>query len=290
MSTFIKIAGVTPPSSRPRVDTLDPLLPVRGALVLIDPTHPASPWAPGTPGANTQVPNIAASQLAEIRGAMLGGDSLSARYVKGSAWDDKVHGVVTRTARGGIHGKPSQTAAYQAGAFRSIELPQAALAHVVANQEHSYYFSQWSYISKPEGAGYPVQGFIGHNHSAAGPRVISWQSSSQPTTGAPEYLGHWNDSPATTGDKFRYLAVSKVSGTGALTLSDTLGRFGWGRLSPSLTNPEVTQGFPSYVIYRQYFEDLTISGRTHAEVAAIDRDLHIREVLTAGGRYFGDVV
>lgn len=288
MSTFIKIAGVNPPSGRPRVDTLDPLLPDRGALALIDPTHPASPWAAGLPADNSSVPNIAADQLAEATGGRVDLPSMKGRYVKGSAWDNAVHGSIARSARGGVHGQPSQTSAYKPEAFRAMELPEAALAHIVANQGHSYYFSQWMRITKTEGAGYPVYGFIGHNHSAAGPRVLSWQSSSQPTTGAPEYLGHYNDSTATPGEKFRYLAVSRVSGTGALTPAATLGRFGWGRLSPSLTNPEVTQGFPSYIIYRQYLEDLTLSGRSFSEVAAADREMYNNEVLAAGGRYYGD--
>jgi hypothetical protein len=33
---------------------------------------------------------------------------------------------------------------------------------------------------------------------------------------------------------------------------------------------------------------LTVSGRTYAEVDAIDHALYTREVLTPGGRYYGD--
>lgn len=45
---------------------------------------------------------------------------------------------------------------------------------------------------------------------------------------------------------------------------------------------------PSLVFYRFYIEDLTVSGRTYEEVKAIDDALYTKEVLTAGGRYYGD--
>lgn len=39
---------------------------------------------------------------------------------------------------------------------------------------------------------------------------------------------------------------------------------------------------------RAYVEDLTVSGRTYAEVDAIDHALYTKEVLTPGSRYYGD--
>ncbi len=44
----------------------------------------------------------------------------------------------------------------------------------------------------------------------------------------------------------------------------------------------------SHIIYRVYLEDLTVSGRTHTDVDAIDYAYYTRQVLTAGGRYYGD--
>ena len=45
---------------------------------------------------------------------------------------------------------------------------------------------------------------------------------------------------------------------------------------------------PSFAFYRCYVEDLTVSGRTFAEVADLDQQLYTKEVLTAGGRYHND--
>lgn len=44
----------------------------------------------------------------------------------------------------------------------------------------------------------------------------------------------------------------------------------------------------SWIFRRLYLEDLTVSGRTYDQVAAIDQALYTKEVLTAGGRYYGD--
>lgn len=43
----------------------------------------------------------------------------------------------------------------------------------------------------------------------------------------------------------------------------------------------------SVILYRAYIEDLTVSGRTYAEVDALDYALY-QAAFAAGGRYFGD--
>ena len=44
----------------------------------------------------------------------------------------------------------------------------------------------------------------------------------------------------------------------------------------------------SWILYRTYVEDLSVSGRTYAEVDALDYALYEKHVLTADGRYYGD--
>lgn len=53
-------------------------------------------------------------------------------------------------------------------------------------------------------------------------------------------------------------------------------------------SPSNYQSCGSQVVYRFYIEDLTASGRTYAQVRDLDYALYQREVLTAGGRYYGD--
>ena len=48
------------------------------------------------------------------------------------------------------------------------------------------------------------------------------------------------------------------------------------------------RGKPSRAVYRMYIEDLTVSGRTYAQVDAIDYAQFTKDVLTVGGRYYGD--
>lgn len=50
----------------------------------------------------------------------------------------------------------------------------------------------------------------------------------------------------------------------------------------------IRERLSSSIFYRAYIEDLTVSGRTYAEVDAIDYALYTKEVLTPGGRYYGD--
>ncbi|MCB4842518.1 hypothetical protein LHV18_18025, partial [Providencia rettgeri] len=45
---------------------------------------------------------------------------------------------------------------------------------------------------------------------------------------------------------------------------------------------------PAWIFYRAYIEDLTVSGRTWDEVNAIDKAMYEKEVISVGGRYFGD--
>jgi hypothetical protein len=44
----------------------------------------------------------------------------------------------------------------------------------------------------------------------------------------------------------------------------------------------------SHIFYRYYIEDLTVSGRTYAQVDAIDYAEYTKQVKTVGGRYYGD--
>jgi hypothetical protein len=45
-----------------------------------------------------------------------------------------------------------------------------------------------------------------------------------------------------------------------------------------------------HVFWRGYVEDLTVSGRTYAEADAIDIAEFTKQVLTSGGRYYGDTI
>lgn len=52
---------------------------------------------------------------------------------------------------------------------------------------------------------------------------------------------------------------------------------------------ERTNKAASRVLYRWYLEDLTVSGRTYAEVLAADYALY-QQAFGVGGRYYGDTL
>lgn len=64
-----------------------------------------------------------------------------------------------------------------------------------------------------------------------------------------------------------------------------------GSVANALLNPVGASGYknnaPSFVFYRTYLEDLTLSGRTYAQVSAADLALY-NAAFGAGGRYAGD--
>lgn len=261
----------------------DPLLSA-GSLVLLDLTHPASKWTTAMPAASRSVPNIASPHLAKLSGLTEEDPSILGAYVRGNDWTSD-HGTISRSARGGLHGAINQTASYGPYAYAGLELPAAAMAYILKNQDHAYYVSQWNKITKLEGAGYPAYGLIGSAVGDSGPMVMAWQQADRPGATSPSSLG--SDSSGyphlSLGTKLRSTAVTRATGT----MTDTsVGRFGWGRLIPSLPGT----GGASYTIYRQYVEDLTVSGRTYAQVNAQDKALYTAEVLTSGGRYYSDSV
>ncbi|WP_171495393.1 hypothetical protein, partial [Acinetobacter soli] len=70
------------------------------------------------------------------------------------------------------------------------------------------------------------------------------------------------------------------------TLGNTDLLIGNGRLSP-YNQAQILNDVPSLIIYRIYIEDLNASGRTFAEVKAID-DAEFEKAFAVGGRFYGD--
>jgi hypothetical protein len=74
--------------------------------------------------------------------------------------------------------------------------------------------------------------------------------------------------------------------TGSITtLRNTLAM--WGALNAYSTAMGGSTAAPSFILYRFYLEDLTVSGRSYAEVDAIDYALWQTD-FGAGGRFAGD--
>lgn len=305
-----------------RVDRLES----SGSLLLIDPTHEANPWASGVPADHAVIPNIladtgiygntAAARDAKLRvpAAFTGTAGKIERTGRGG-----LHGISPQAGTAVLQSGPSL-------GF-PIELMRYILANPDHRYYMGYWgritrgvpstgYSSHGIISI-NGNGQQTNSFLfslSMNPTAA----TKWNA--RPTEAAEHDLGHtenpYNSQP---GNKFLAKASAgwlttnstkpnALPGDGteqAVTGSYAGGCINWGSSLPmdgiGATGTTGTGVFnagaastttkdtaPSHILYRLYLEDLTVSGRSHADVAAIDHALYTEEVLTDGGRYYAD--
>lgn len=186
-------------------------------------------------------------------------------------------GRVERTAKGGIHGiyPPVQASAPSSRACFSARLPLALEDYVLANQDHSFYLSLIGRITRDtvSSASAQLAGLF-TNPSGGSEQSVSVVQS----TGAKTIAG------LTTGDKLinRMSGVSSsdiflcdVAQSGLELVSnptqDSARRdlFTLGGLSAALY-----QGYPSWIFYTLYIEDLTVSGQTYAQAHAKSEEVY----------------
>lgn len=80
--------------------------------------------------------------------------------------------------------------------------------------------------------------------------------------------------------------IAGYNGTGITASSDLI--IGNGQIPPwSGSASQALNSSPSYVLYRIYIEDLSLSGRTFEQVKAID-DAEFAKAFAVGGRFYGD--
>lgn len=82
--------------------------------------------------------------------------------------------------------------------------------------------------------------------------------------------------------------INGYGGTGITTSTDLI--IGSGHIPPyagSIAANQSINASPSYILYRIYIEDLSLSGRTFDQVKAIDADEHTK-AFGVGGRFYGD--
>lgn len=282
MSTFIKIPGVNPPASRPRVDLVDPMLPDEGALYLYDPTHPAGAWGGGAT-VGLSIPNVAAASAAKLTGSALngtlakGGTTVTAR----------------RSSKGGIHLTHPEGAA-RSGEFVAMDVPSALAAYIQANPTHSYYMSQWTRTTRLASWG-GTPSFTSTIHINSGSFLATIfhtpegaNTYPQKNLGADKLLGaRTTYSPPLNTPALSSVGVSGWYGTAPTTsVGMTVRPFMLGGTGAV----QAVASSPNLAIYRCYLEDLTVSGRTYAQVGAVDSAQFTEACLTADGRYYGDTV
>ena len=271
-----------------------------GSLALIDPSHPANPWASGyIPNDADTVPNIAWKEAAALLGAGTQA-SLAGLVTKPTQFTSAV-GVLERSSKGGLHAIMSASAAFGTGKGMGIRPAQGIADWIVANPTHKYYISLWMKITRFNNENGSPMGFAlnsSPSQAAQSLALIGGANDNLPSGAA--RLGQrrsrleWRLSSdaalaAPFADAtFSNIAVNGNTGTANVTGSAAQAQmklFGAGMVTPFGTS---TAGYRSELLWSAYLEDLTVSGRTYAQVDAIDYAEYQKQCLTAGGRYYND--
>jgi hypothetical protein len=274
----------------------DPILSA-GSLLLVDATHPLQPWGAGVPDTNTWLPNIATDEASQLLGSAALADigvkmNIGGNWIEGSGAGQS--GISERTAKGGLHTITSRLRSPAGGLNMKRFLGGAKFApYLAANSTHDFYVSLWKKHTRAEAPFGPIYPTFARFAALTGGGVMAnmMAGGSQPSTGA-QWINAANNGANTGVNNATKVGVYAInnSGTSAVVPDPTatwmMGPF-WGdeRDYSASASP---YPWNSMVAYRWYIEDLTVSGRTYAQVAALDDAEHTKQVLTLGGRYFGD--
>lgn len=274
MGKKIVLTGTTlTDMAAPKLFKVDPIESA-GSLYLWDATHPAGIAVVGVPANGLVTGNVLAAFTDALVGAPTNG-----LFVRGVGFD-ATKGRIDRSTKGGLHGVVSPTLGDSTTAF-TIEPNTALTQYIVSNPTHTYYGSIWGRITKVATSGAGIQ---------PGQRMELTRSPS-PAANYHILLSNTQGTRTAASAGNAILSSSKGAWTGVAPASTSEARFKFAVLpgaSQMNTTTTAIRAQGGFILYRVYLENLTVSGRTYAEVDAIDLSLYTKEVLTAGGRYFGD--
>ncbi len=273
----------------------DPLL-VDGSLALLDPSDSANPWIAGVPAPGVKIPNLAWDRASPRVG---GGDDQALAFTWNNSLISSGAGqdaIIERTAKGGLHVIVSQVA-NAASDYAQLDMAAAIKSYILANPGHSFYASCWfTTTRRTKYSGYP-QFMISNITSATGNYLMFGSSSSTNEFINPGAGVHYGGSrvAGNTGGlgtpTFKNISTIPSNGTSwsgtipSATANLITSIFPWANAAPF--NGLVQNQSPSYIAYRWYFEDLTVSGRPYATVDAIDFGLY-SAAFSSGGRFNAD--
>lgn len=263
----------------PKLISVDPLE-SKGSLLLIEPISSTTPWNPGVPANGSSVPNLMQKFAANlgIANSETGGVIVSSGMTGTT-------GLLERSAKGGLHGIVSKTNTPAAGVGLKIEFTDALKAYLLANPTHKYFASVWRKITRVGS----IEQFSGIHNSSGGTNnnlFIMGADLSRPIQAGATHLGTRSVNRNTVGDSIVNTGANGwVGGPPATTALLQARAISWG--SPNGVGG-ASSNCTSDVFYRFYLEDLTVSGRTYAEVDALDFTQFEKHVLNKGGRYYAD--
>lgn len=265
----------------PTVSYVDPIE-ARGSLLLLDAAHPVKAFPTGVPAHGTSLPNLLAAKAEPLLGGANGDVSVQSIY------SDPAHGKVERSARGGIHVIQSVQQAGLREGFQ-LRLPTAIVDYFKANPTHQFYISQWGKTTRAETASqHSVSGMSGT--AAKSFAFTLGDGISAPVGAGPAVLGYRQVAETTGQATFRNAGVADLHTdfTSANINPASAAIFEVGNFLVPNQGAGKAGLHGAQIFYRGYIEDLTVSGRSYAQVDALDFAEYTKQVLTAGGRYHGD--
>lgn len=260
-----------------------------GSLLLVDFAHSYDPLTGGVPAAAALCPNIAWEEAAALHGSGSRTD-WKLPFDKGGAFTGAgSDGFMERSSKGGIHVCMSQSTADASGNYLLLGLyggsSHKLKDYLYANWEHEYYFDSFERVTRlAANAGAPTH-LIGNSSSSTvnflnyGTRDAHFAANKQ------EYA--YSALPqAAVGPQHR--AVRNLGRSGSVPASATAIaiNLGVGQMGP--WNSLYQNQHRSSILYGYYLEDLTVSGRGFDEVKALRAAIFNKDVLTSGGKYYGD--
>lgn len=273
----------------------DPIM-SKGSLFLFDPTHPAGDWDTGIES-GIVIPNIAADIAASILG--ITPDQARATILNLGATAGSpttARSIKTRSSKGGLYGLYSHENAIgeKTGPTYLGILLQFLAEYMYQNRDHEFFVSDWSRSLR-----------AGRQGSMAAPcPVAAFNSISSGSANNLFFLSGSAHGAGNLGSRYQGFSTNNELYNEVRPLINNGGFAGWrgglpangldGTAGPwsiigsysSWTGSTNQPGF-SAIKERFYIEDLTVSGRTYAEVDAIDFDLFTK-AHAAGGAWFGD--
>lgn len=192
-----------------------------------------------------------------------------------------------RTTKGGLHVIISQTNNNTAFQGLSINPGSGLLNWILGNPNHEFYYSVWDVLTRAALSPQPPFASLASNTSA-GLIALYADGTVQLPSGANQ-LGT-KQAPATwstLGPRFKSVGINGPVGGPLSTVAYNYNLAQFGPVGGWNNAGNYGNKSASRILQRIYMEDLTISGRSYADVEARDYALW-QEANSAIGRYYGD--
>ncbi len=298
MGKILKLNGITITNpDAPSILQYD-AIESKGSLLLFDGAAPTAPFV-GVPETNATIFNVLRANAITLTGSTTAVDFVVAQKSSHSLFR------VERTLKGGIHGIVTQAGAQDAtvsggggagGSLAYVLHGQSALGdYIRANPSHQFYTSIWSKTTRLGlTSSAPQSPFHFTNGVAATTNNFFHNQGGLffPQSGV-TFIGRFAipslddinvaNASSVPYNRFASLGFTGVNGNSPAA-SDRI-QLGVGTFSA--WNSLNFNKAPSRIIYRAYIEDLTVSGRTYAQVHALDKSL-FDAAFAVGGKFYGD--